>query len=724
MLYVPTMIAELGLLELGLWSLRASLSACVLVAIVGSITVLLHRWLSPGWRSFLWLAIFLHLILPIRPASPISVFNLLDAPPETENQAWEREDLANVAGQAIDELPKTANVTGAGGTHRRPDAPKTATTVSSVSAETLVGRLVAIWIVGAMVMLVRLGSRTCALSRQLHTLPRTAEVATWELLRQCALELGIRRPITLVESESGPAMAGWFRPILILPPSFSRQFTEQERRFVIKHELRHVVTGDCVVQWFIHLIGCLHWFNPLLPWVRRKWEAERELACDDWVLSEAEQVDRNAYGATLLSIAERKQCSFKLGMGMGTTANVLEQRIRALKDSRGAEHWFVGFVVAATFVLVGLTGKTVKEASGERPPALRAPTLAPPSPRTLVVTTKLLIWDGNVVTLPELLMSLREAAEPVQVYLRTTHFAWESGSHVEPMTAIQTMLRDMYPERKIAHRFFGVPRPLESYFEFAESQRDLDPDPKRLLRGTVSLAGKPVKDVKLILLPANPLWDTRQVPSNFLQLIDNERISDEYLYQTALSNGAGSFTIHSRDHQFQLLAIAPAGYALESCELDAPCHLKLKAWATLKLIKPVGETECTFTVHSHQLGDPESLKFVTSFRSAKATLPVSVMPGQVSVVCRALRASDPASPPEFANPYKAANFQVRSGELQAVDPVKVDRKTLAILEARQRRLTMQRRRQQLEGAPSEASGLFPMPIPPEEAEIHVNSRGD
>ena len=105
-----------------------------------------------------------------------------------------------------------------------------------------------------------------------------------ELLKRTADELGIRRKITLIETDrcSVPMTAGSLRPRLIVPSEFS-QWTPDRRQVVMLHELGHVRRWDCLTKLVVQLASALYWFNPVV-WLAKRWtHIEAERACDDLV---------------------------------------------------------------------------------------------------------------------------------------------------------------------------------------------------------------------------------------------------------------------------------------------------------------------------------------------------------------------------------------------------------------------------------------------------------
>ncbi len=99
---------------------------------------------------------------------------------------------------------------------------------------------------------------------------------------------------------SGPALAGIFRPTLLMPAGLGARLTDDELRFIFCHELTHARRRDLLINWMLALIVVAHWFNPIAWLVARRIRAERELACDQTVLAKSSQEERALYGRTIL----------------------------------------------------------------------------------------------------------------------------------------------------------------------------------------------------------------------------------------------------------------------------------------------------------------------------------------------------------------------------------------------------------------------------------------
>jgi beta-lactamase regulating signal transducer with metallopeptidase domain len=100
-----------------------------------------------------------------------------------------------------------------------------------------------------------------------------------------------------------PSVAGFFHPRILLPPSLVSHLTPSELRQVTLHELEHLRRRD---DWtnLLQKIGLVLFpLNPAMIWLEKRLCQERELACDDSVLSATGTP--KAYAACLANLAER-----------------------------------------------------------------------------------------------------------------------------------------------------------------------------------------------------------------------------------------------------------------------------------------------------------------------------------------------------------------------------------------------------------------------------------
>lgn len=120
--------------------------------------------------------------------------------------------------------------------------------------------------------------------------------------------LKIRRRIKFYQLEniSTPFITGLFNPAIYLPGKLlDKKFIKMSKADlgnIILHELAHYKRNDLWIVLFLNLILILHWFNPLIWYVYYEFLRDKELACDEYVLSKL-QGNKTVYGKTLLKMA-------------------------------------------------------------------------------------------------------------------------------------------------------------------------------------------------------------------------------------------------------------------------------------------------------------------------------------------------------------------------------------------------------------------------------------
>jgi hypothetical protein len=122
------------------------------------------------------------------------------------------------------------------------------------------------------------------------------------LAREIAAETGIRRPVTLLQSDRPSLLFTWgvLRPIVVLPRD-AGDWSVERARIVLCHELAHVRRADWVALLAAELLRAAYWFNPLTWIVSRRLRDESEHACDDEVMSRG--VEGTVYATELLELA-------------------------------------------------------------------------------------------------------------------------------------------------------------------------------------------------------------------------------------------------------------------------------------------------------------------------------------------------------------------------------------------------------------------------------------
>ncbi|MBC7805092.1 MAG: M56 family metallopeptidase [Akkermansiaceae bacterium] len=147
-----------------------------------------------------------------------------------------------------------------------------------------------VWVLGALLLLLRLGIGLLRLRRmaEISEPVGTVAPALAEVFVTLCSPLGLRRPVRLVIGTPempglSPMTWGLWRPVVLFPAE-SQEWSEARQRPVLLHEIAHVQRGDWATGLMACVVCALYWPNPMVWLLVRRLRSESECACDDRVL--------------------------------------------------------------------------------------------------------------------------------------------------------------------------------------------------------------------------------------------------------------------------------------------------------------------------------------------------------------------------------------------------------------------------------------------------------
>ena len=112
-----------------------------------------------------------------------------------------------------------------------------------------------------------------------------------------------------------PSVIGFLAPRILIPAALYTSLTPAELKPILLHETGHLRRGDDWTNLLQKLALVLFPLNPVLLWVERRLCRERELACDDRVLSATRAP--KAYAQCLASLVEHAARNRTLSLALG-----------------------------------------------------------------------------------------------------------------------------------------------------------------------------------------------------------------------------------------------------------------------------------------------------------------------------------------------------------------------------------------------------------------------
>ena len=90
--------------------------------------------------------------------------------------------------------------------------------------------------------------------------------------------------VKLTMNSMSPAVCGLFRPVILIPQSLVENFSDEQLRAVLLHELIHLRRRDVWVNFVQALLQIFYWWHPLVWLANARIRRVREEAVDDAVM--------------------------------------------------------------------------------------------------------------------------------------------------------------------------------------------------------------------------------------------------------------------------------------------------------------------------------------------------------------------------------------------------------------------------------------------------------
>jgi len=163
----------------------------------------------------------------------------------------------------------------------------------------------------------------------------TIDLALHQQVKRFAERLGISKHVSIGLSNmvNVPCMAGYMKPMILLPFTLQTYLSASEIEAIILHELAHIKRNDYLLNILQQVIAILLFFNPCAQLISKMINEERENSCDDLVVkAEAEPI---TYAKALLKLAQNSQSDRRLALAAtGKKYHLLNRIERIMKTKQ------------------------------------------------------------------------------------------------------------------------------------------------------------------------------------------------------------------------------------------------------------------------------------------------------------------------------------------------------------------------------------------------------
>ena len=317
-----------------LYVLKLNVLAALLIVLIMSVSGFLSKKYSVWWRSWIWLAVSLVLLVPVQLPDYWNVIHIQIPQQVTEERVSEVNEEVRVQGQeGTGENLSTENSLAASESTDLPE--NTAQSQKQgIQMPSLYQILTVVWLaVAALYGLYKLSGN---------------------YIVQRELKLWMNAKVTT------PLLTGLLRPRIYLP---SDRYTWKELELLLSHELSHYRHHDLWYKLILQLAGIVYWFNPLLHWMRREADQDLEFLCDERIMKDGAHDERMQYNYLLAQTAAQRRNFYGLSTGFnGNLADLKKRMVNIMRAGKLKKGKFITFCFLAVFVFMNvMTGCSIKE---------------------------------------------------------------------------------------------------------------------------------------------------------------------------------------------------------------------------------------------------------------------------------------------------------------------------------------------------------------------------
>ncbi len=304
------------------------------------------RRARPAVIAMLWTIVLVKFVVPIGPATPVSLNGLVNA--ATSDSGASVASSTDVASRIAASVQVTVAI------------PPAEVAWHVAQTLLLLGYLLAVgWIV----------TRKVRSHRRLRG--RIAELAAPDPAQRAEVDaaaaaVGMRRvPVVRVDPRAfAPMVVGLVSPVLVLGDMAGHSASEREA--ILIHELAHLLRRDTWLRGLQLVVGTLLFFFPVVGWINRRLDEARERACDEWAAL-AGRISARDYARLLVRVARGERHDEAAAMGLIFAPAQLERRVDGLLAGRPRPRiGRLGGVVVAAWAVFILGGASSADGQSAR----------------------------------------------------------------------------------------------------------------------------------------------------------------------------------------------------------------------------------------------------------------------------------------------------------------------------------------------------------------------
>lgn len=346
-----------------LYVFKLNVLAALLIVLVLCVSRFLSKKYSVWWRSWIWLAVSLVLLVPVQIPDYWNVIHIQIPQQVTEERVPAVREEVRVQGQeaAGETLPTENSLAASEST----DLPENTSQFREQGIQMLsvYQMLAVVWLAAAALygLYKLLGSYIVQRELKRWSMPvpdKSLEMNYQKLCRK--MKVSHPPKLWMNAKVTTPLLTGLLRPRIYLP---SDRYTWKELELLLSHELSHYRHHDLWYKLILQLVCIVYWFNPLLHWMRREADQDLEFLCDERIMKDGAHEERMQYNYLLAQTAAQRRNFYGLSTGFnGSLADLKKRMVNIMRAGNLKKGKFITFCFLAVFVFMNvMTGCSEKE---------------------------------------------------------------------------------------------------------------------------------------------------------------------------------------------------------------------------------------------------------------------------------------------------------------------------------------------------------------------------
>lgn len=275
--------------------IRVSLTTSVVIAVLLLLLPHINKNYTAKWRCFVWLILGVRLLIlfsPSFPQTPIEISPISESI-EFKVPIQKSEDFdQKISQKDVEPVEKPSNIS----------LESSSLVLNTVTLNEI---LSIVWLLGIMLfMIYHLIGYFIFIKSILRFSKHVKDEHITALWLKVKKEMKINNKIQMMvcKKVESPMVTGFFKSLLILP---DLDYSDGDLEVILKHELIHYKRGDIWYKLLVVCANAVHWFNPIVYFMRAISNKDIEMACDSELIKDSDNAFRKQYSETILSAAHK-----------------------------------------------------------------------------------------------------------------------------------------------------------------------------------------------------------------------------------------------------------------------------------------------------------------------------------------------------------------------------------------------------------------------------------